>query len=372
MKNVLVIFGTRPEAIKLAPLIFEFKKSNRFNCFVCSTGQHKEMLSQVVDFFNIPIDYNLDVMTQNQTLSSLTAKLMVELDKVIMSQGFDYIVVQGDTTTAFVGAMVGFFNKIKVVHVEAGLRTNNKYSPFPEEINRVLISKVADFHFCPTHKAVLNLQNENVNENVFNVGNTVIDSLLMAKSILESNNQTKYLKLFNKVDFSKKIILVTFHRRENHGQNLLNLIQALKKIAHRDDIQIVFPVHLNPNIKDKVYSSLVGIDNIFLFSPFSYDEMVWIMTKSYLILTDSGGIQEEAPTFGIPVLIIRDTTERQEAIESGCALLVGNKEEDIVKYCIDLLDNKNDMYRKMASSKNPFGDGTASQKIVNILEGILE
>lgn len=366
MIKVLVLFGTRPEAIKLAPLIAEFNKVDGYSCFVCSTGQHKEMLNQVVEFFNINIDYRLDIMTPNQTLSSLTAKLMVELDKVIKSEEFDLVVVQGDTTTAFVGAMAGFYNQIKVAHIEAGLRTNNKYSPFPEEINRALISKVADFHFCPTHATVLNLEHEGIVENVFNVGNTVIDSLLMANNILQSNDELKYLNLFENIDFSKKIVLVTFHRRENQGQNLLNLVQALKQIANSNDIQVVFPVHLNPNIKEVVYSSLSSIDNIILFSPFSYDEMVWIMSKAYLVLTDSGGIQEEAPSFDIPVLVLRDTTERQESIEAGCALLIGNKEEDIVKYCINLLENKDDIYQKMANSKNPFGDGTTSQQIVKI------
>ena len=365
--KILFIFGTRPEAIKMAPLIKEFQKENDFDTKVCITAQHREMLDQVLEFFYIFPDYDLNIMKPNQSLFDITADTLKGLERILDEFLPDLIFVQGDTTTAFIGALAGFYKKTKIAHIEAGLRSHNKYSPFPEEMNRVLAGDLADYHFVPTQRAKENLFNENIKENVYVVGNTVIDALFLGLDIIKKQGEEQYYKYFNFIDFSKKIILVTGHRRESFGKPFENICYALKEIAEREDVEIVYPVHLNPNVREPVNRILKGIKNIHLMEPLSYPYLIWLMNKSYLILTDSGGIQEEAPSLGKPVLVMREVTERIEGIEAGTAKLVGTNKEKIVKEAIKLLNNKEE-YEKMAKSVNPYGDGKASRRIKEILK----
>jgi len=370
-KNTLFIFGTRPEAIKLAPLIKEFEKfPHKFNIYVCSTGQHKEMLNQVLDFFKIKPHYNLNVMTDNQSLYDLTSILIKKIEYVIEDSNPDIIFVQGDTTTAFVGALAGFYNKRIVAHVEAGLRSYKKYSPFPEEINRVLISRLADIHFAPTERAKNNLNEEGIHKNIWVVGNTVIDALLLGLQLIKTENNEEYYNYFKFIDFSKKIILVTGHRRESFGKPFENICFALKEIANCfKDVEIVYPVHLNPNVRTPVNRILGDHERIHLIDPLDYPKLIWLMYKSYIILTDSGGIQEEAPSLGKPVLVMRDVTERIEGIEAGTAKLVGTSKDKIVEEVSRLITDKEE-YNKMAKAGNPYGDGKTSRRIVNIINEI--
>ncbi|MEN3014137.1 MAG: UDP-N-acetylglucosamine 2-epimerase (non-hydrolyzing) [Endomicrobiia bacterium] len=371
MKKILFIFGTRPEAIKLAPLIIEFKKyPSKFKVGVCVTSQHKEMLQQVIDFFKIPVDYNLHIMEPNQTLFKITSKIIERLEKVIESFDPYLIFVQGDASSAFIGALAGFYKKIKIAHVEAGLRSYNKYAPFPEEINRILISHIADYHFAPTKQAKENLKKEGITKNVWVVGNTVIDALFLTLEIIK-NDEKKYKEYFKFLDFNKKIILVTGHRRESFGEPLKQICLALKEISEKfeNDIEIVYPVHLNPNVKKPVFEILKGKKNIHLIEPLSYPYFVWLLNNSYFIITDSGGIQEEAPSLGKPVLVTREVTERTEAIKAGTSRLVGVNKEKIVKSAEGLLLNK-PKYFKMANIKNPYGDGKSSEKIVKIVSNL--
>ncbi|MCD6449719.1 MAG: UDP-N-acetylglucosamine 2-epimerase (non-hydrolyzing) [Thermotogaceae bacterium] len=370
--KILFILGTRPEAIKLAPLIKAFHNNRNFKVKICSTGQHKEMLNQVLDFFNIVPDFNLNVMTENQSLFKLTSELMKKLQKVFEKENPDLIFVQGDTTTTFLGALAGFYTKTKVAHVEAGLRSHNKYAPFPEEINRVLVSHIADFHFTPTERAKENLLREGIPEDrIWVVGNTVIDALLMAREIVRKSDE-KFYQYFDFIDFSKKIILVTGHRRESFGEPFRNICYALRDIAEemKGEVEIVYPVHLNPNVRKPVFKILNGIKNIHLIDPLDYPHIVWLMDKSYLVLTDSGGIQEEAPSLGKPVLVMREVTERQEGIEAGTAKLVGTDRTKIVSNTIRLLTEPQE-YEKMAIAVNPYGDGKSSQRILEIVRRIL-
>lgn len=371
MKKILFIFGTRPEAIKMAPLILKFKQfTAEFKVTICITAQHREMLDQVLQFFKIQSNYDLNVMKPNQSLFMLTATILTELESVLNKTDPDIIFVQGDTTSAFVGALAGFYKKIKVAHLEAGLRSNNKFSPFPEEINRILAGHIADYHFAPTIAAQHHLLSENIQNNIFVVGNTVIDALLIAKTIIQEQNQNSYYDKFTDIDFSKKIILVTGHRRESFGQPFEHICIALKEIAlERPDIQIVYPVHLNPNVKNIVHQILGNISNIKLINPIDYPDMVWLMQKSQIILTDSGGVQEEAPSLGKPVLVMRDVTERQEGIDAGTAKLVGTDKEVIKSSVFTLLDNQ-EAYDKMASAINPYGDGDTSTKIMDIISNL--
>ncbi|GAB6077211.1 UDP-N-acetylglucosamine 2-epimerase (non-hydrolyzing) [Desulfurobacterium crinifex] len=367
--KILFIFGTRPEAIKMAPLIKEFKKHpDKFEVKVCVTAQHREMLDQVLEFFEIKPDYDLNIMKSNQSLFELTANLIKGVESVLEDFEPDLIFVQGDTTTAFVGALAGFYKKIEVAHIEAGLRSNNKYFPFPEEMNRVLISRLTDYHFVPTERSKKNLFREGVKENIWVVGNTVIDALFLGIRIIEEGGEEEYYQYFDFVDFSKKIILVTGHRRESFGGPFKNICFALKEIADSfEDVEIVYPVHLNPNVRKPVNEILKGHPRIHLIEPLKYPHLIWLMSKSYLVLTDSGGIQEEAPSLGKPVLVMRDVTERIEGIEAGTAKLVGTSRERIVSETAKLLENFGE-YNKMAKAINPYGDGTASQKVLKVIK----
>lgn len=367
VKKVLFIFGTRPEAIKMAPVIKQFTNHNLFKVATCSTGQHLEMLDQVVDFFKIDLDFKLNLMTKNQSINSLSSKILIGIDRVLSSEKPDFVFVHGDTTTTALASVAAFHRKNKICHIEAGLRTYNKLSPFPEEMNRTITSKLADFHFCPTIQSKENLLNENIKESSTCVtGNTVIDSLFYGINKVD-NLDSKMIKILNKkINFNKKVILVTGHRRENFGQGLRNICNALLKIAKNNDVEIVYPVHLNPNVKSVVDKMLNKINNIHLIDPLNYPTFIWVMNKAHIILTDSGGIQEEAPSLGIPVLVMRDTTERPEGIVAKTSILVGTKTQDIIKMTEKLLTEES-FYNEISTKKNPYGDGKASERILNFL-----
>jgi UDP-N-acetylglucosamine 2-epimerase (non-hydrolysing) len=368
MKKNLIIFGTRPEAIKMAPLVKEFQKYSQFDTRVCVTAQHREMLDQVLDFFEIIPDFDLDLMKPNQNLYFLTSEIILGLKPILEEFQPDYVYVHGDTTTTMAASIAAFYAGANVCHVEAGLRTHNKLSPFPEEINRQVTGRIADFHFAPTIQSKYNLVLENVSEDCIIVtGNTVIDALLESSTKVNVIEDYEIDKLKTIVDNSKKLILVTGHRRENHGQGFINICEALKNIAiNNSDVQIIYPVHLNPNVKEPVYKILGNIDSIHLIDPLAYPAFVWLMNQSYLIITDSGGVQEEAPSLGKPVLVMRDTTERPEAVDSGTVILVGTDKEKIVNQCNDLLKNS-DRYQKMSALHNPYGDGKACERIVQFI-----
>lgn len=353
----------------MAPLVKEFKKNRNFETRVCVTAQHREMLDQVLDFFEIIPDYDLDLMKPNQTLYTLTADIITELRPVLEDFKPDYVYVHGDTTTSTATALAAFYSGAKVCHVEAGLRTHNKWSPFPEEMNRQLTGRIADFHFAPTQQSYNNLINEGtVAENIIVTGNTVIDALFESANKVDVIDDPEIEKLKSLVDTSKKLILVTGHRRENHGQGFINICEALKEIAlSHADVQIIYPVHLNPNVQKPVYEILGNISNIHLIDPLAYPAFVWLMNKSYLIITDSGGVQEEAPSLGKPVLVMRDTTERPEAVEVGTVILVGTNTRKIIAEAHSLLTDTN-RYISMSSLHNPYGDGKACARIVEFIE----
>ena len=363
MKKLLFIIGTRPEAIKMAPLILESMNNPKVQTFVCSSSQHESMLTVILDFFEISLDYDLKIMTKNQTLSNVTEKILSGLNKIFQNFHPDYVFVHGDTNTAFASSLAAFYNQIPVVHIEAGLRTYNRYSPYPEEINRRLVSEIASIHFAPTKLAFDNLKNENITQNVFEVGNTVIDSLRITKEIINKKNVKEIETLKSKIPNDKKIILVTGHRRENFGLGFENICNAILEISKNKSVFVVYPVHLNPSVQKIVYDKLGDSENILLLDPLGYPEFVWLLNKCYLVLTDSGGIQEEAPSFNKPVLVMRDNTERPEAINAGVAKLVGTNPEIIVKNVLYLLND--DEYLKMINKTNPFGDGFSSRRIIN-------
>lgn len=373
MKQILLVFGTRPEAIKMAPLVLKLKEDKGFVVKVCVTGQHREMLDQVLELFNIAPDFDLNLMKPNQTLSDITIGVLSGLGEIFNAWKPDVVLVHGDTATTFAASLAAYYHKIKVGHVEAGLRTGNIYSPWPEEANRKLTGSLANYHFAPTMSSKMNLQKENVPEtDIIVTGNTVIDALLMAKSKINLDNGLKKIfeEKFSFLSQQKKIILVTGHRRENFGQGFLNICQALSDIATTyQDVQIVYPVHLNPNVQEPVQKILSNIDNIYLIEPQDYLPFVYLLDKSYLILTDSGGIQEEAPSLGKPVLVMRDTTERPEAVEAGTVKLVGTDVE-LIKNAVDSLLTNPQEYAKMSESHNPYGDGSACDKIVTYLKNI--
>lgn len=368
MKKILVVIGTRPEAIKMAPLIKGFlAQPDLFDLHLCLTAQHREMLDQVMHFFNLKPDSDLDLMQPNQSLSSLSSRLLDGITDVINKFEPDYVFVHGDTTTAMITALSSFYLQKKIVHIEAGLRTHNINSPFPEEANRQIISRLVTLHMAPTEQSRQELLEEKISKQSITVtGNTVIDSLLLGLKIVKESPSNR-LQAFKKAIGEAPVILVTSHRRENHGVGILEICKALKSIAQEfPRFQIIFPVHLNPRILEPVYEELEGIDNIKLLEPLDYELFLWMMQRSYLIITDSGGIQEEAPSLNIPVIVIREFTERQEAVESGAVLLVGNDKNRIIEETRKLINNKSH-YNKMASAINPYGDGQAVVKIIDVI-----
>ncbi|MGJ8684760.1 MAG: non-hydrolyzing UDP-N-acetylglucosamine 2-epimerase [Nonlabens sp.] len=371
MKKILIVFGTRPEAIKMAPLVQEFlKNAQHFDTKVCVTAQHREMLDQVLDFFKIVPDYDLDLMKPGQNLYSLTADIIMGMKTVLDDFNPDFVFVHGDTSTTMATSIAAFYNQSKVCHIEAGLRTNDKWSPFPEEINRQVTGRISDFHFAPTTTSRENLLKENVPESsIIVTGNTVIDALLDSVKKVEEK-PTTFVNEMTEILGDHKMILVTGHRRENHGQGFENICQALKEIAiARPDFKIVYPVHLNPKVQEPVNRILKDVDNIILIDPLAYQDFIWMMSRSTIIITDSGGVQEEAPSLGKPVLVMRDTTERPEAVEAGTVILVGTDKDKIVQETLDLISNK-ERFDKMSELHNPYGDGEACARIVNTIKNI--
>ncbi len=375
MKKILIVFGTRPEAIKMAPLVKELEnKSRLFNTKVCVTAQHREMLDQVLSIFEIYPDYDLNIMKEGQDLYDITCHVLLGIRKVLEEFNPDLLLVHGDTTTSTSSALAAFYRQIPIGHIEAGLRTGNIYSPWPEEMNRLLTGRLTQFHFSPTLTSKQNLLNENVDEkNIFVTGNTVIDALYMVLKKIKDNIELKN-EIIKKISDdgykfrnNRKIILVTGHRRENFGEGFINICEAIREIALKyPHFDIIYPVHLNPNVQKPVYSLLQNIQNVYLIEPTEYLSFVYLMEQSYIILTDSGGIQEEAPGLGKPVLVMRNTTERPEAVEAGTVRLVGTDKIKIVKELSELIDNKSS-YLKMSRAINPYGDGHASERIVDIL-----
>ena len=367
--KLFIIAGTRPEAIKLVPLYIEAKKRGLEVKFI-STGQHREMLDQVFQWFEIQPDEDLEIMQKNQTLATLTSNALLKLDTLFAEEKPDWVIVQGDTTTAFVASLAAYYHKIKVAHVEAGLRTHNKYSPWPEEINRSLIGRIADLHFAPTALSAENLKRENIAEDkIFITGNTVIDALLYTneKAIKENIFPVQLQDYFIGEEKNRKLVLITGHRRENWGLGFEEICKAIQTLAARyTDIHFIYPVHLNPNVQEPVQRLLIGHHNIILTDPLNYPEFVRMMERSYIILSDSGGVQEEAPSLGKPVLVMRDTTERPEGVEAGSVKLVGTSSESIINSFIELIEDDS-VYKKMSNVKNPYGDGTASMKIIKFL-----
>lgn len=366
MIKVLTVLGTRPEAIKMAPVIKELEnRKGRINAKVCVTAQHREMLDQILELFQITPDYDLNLMRPNQNLAELTAWVLNDVSTVIQEEQPDWLLVQGDTTTVMAASLAAFYLGVKVGHVEAGLRTGDNRQPFPEEINRRIASVIADYHFAPTDWARSNLISENIpSEKIRKTGNTVIDALHIVNN-MDYNITGTFME---KIPWHKKIILITAHRRENFGQPIIDICCSLKEIAIRYEnyVHIVYPVHLNPNIQKPVYKILSEIPNISLLPPIDYLPLVYLMNRAYLVITDSGGIQEEAPGFGKPVLVLRSKTERPEGIEAGVVKLVGTDQSTIVNNAVLLLDDLEE-YERMAKSINPYGDGKASKRIVDTI-----
>ena len=375
MKKVLIVFGTRPEALKMAPLVKEFQKhTDAFETKVCVTAQHREMLDQVLDLFEITPDYDLDIMKPGQDLYDVTSNVLLGMKPILTDFKPDVVFVHGDTSTTFAASLAAFYQQISVAHIEAGLRTGDIYSPWPEEANRQLTTQITAYHFAPTTTSRENLLKENVNSRSIQVtGNTVIDALFLALDKIKSNRQLEtdivnhLATLDYKLQDDKKIILVTGHRRENHGQGFINICRALKEIAlSNPDIDIVYPVHLNPNVQKPVKELLSGIDNVYLIEPLQYEQFIYMMDRSYFIITDSGGVQEEAPSLGKPVLVMRDTTERPEALNAGTVKLVGTNTALIIKEAQLLIDDQ-DAYERMSRASNPYGDGHACEKVIEFL-----
>lgn len=371
IKN-LIIFGTRPEAIKMAPLVHEFQKfPNIFETKICLTAQHREMLDQVMDFFELKADYDLNLMKPNQTLNGLTSDILLELKPILDEFQPDYVYVHGDTTTTMASALASFYSGAKICHIEAGLRTYNLLSPFPEEMNRQVTGIISNFNFAPTDASRDNLiQEGKTKKNICVTGNTVIDALLYGIDRVNSSEfeDKEIEQLKSIIDPTKKIILVTGHRRENHGEGFVRICEALKQIAlEHPETQIIYPVHLNPKVKEPVYRILSGMDNISLIDPLAYPAFIWLMEKSYLLITDSGGVQEEAPSLGKPVLVMRDTTERPEAVTAGTVILVGTDKDKIISEASRLLNDEK-AYQAMTKVHNPYGDGKASERIVQFIQ----
>jgi UDP-N-acetylglucosamine 2-epimerase (non-hydrolysing) len=368
-KKILIIVGTRPEAIKVAPLYHEFKRNGNFDVVVGLTGQHKELIYQALDFFQIKPDFDLQLMTENQSLNTLLSKVIVGIDNALIDIRPDFILVQGDTTTVFGASIAAFHQKIKVIHLEAGLRSFDKYSPFPEEMNRLLTSSIADIHLAPTDTAADNLHREGITKGVHIVGNTVIDALFLGLENIENSSiRSEIESYFSFLDKDKKTVLMTCHRRENFGDALLDIVAAVKEIASEfsDSLQICFPVHPNPNVKNVVHEQLGNLKNVFLIEPLSYPYLIWLMNKSYFILTDSGGIQEEAPSLKKPVLVLREKTERTEGIEHGNAMLLGSSKQAIVENAQKLMQDES-FYDSFSLKPNPYGDGKSCEIICRLM-----
>ncbi len=374
-KKILVVFGTRPEAIKMSPLVKLLKQEKNINIKVCVTGQHKEMLEQVLQLFSIEPDFNLDVMKKNQSLSDLSATIISKLHDVFDHFKPDLVLVHGDTSTTLCTSIGAYYHQIAVGHIEAGLRTYNLFSPWPEEGNRQITSVISKYHFAPTDTAAENLYKQNIDKKyVFITGNTVIDALFEMKNKIETDGKLleNLESMFSYLDFNKQIVLITGHRRENWGKGFENICQAIYHLSKKfPEIEFVYPVHLNPNVINPVNKMLSNQENIHLIKPQEYLPFIYLMSHSYLILTDSGGIQEEAPSLGIPVLLMRDTTERQEAVEAGTVRLVGTNPDSIISEVSLLLNNKSE-YIKMSQASNPYGDGKASKRIVNIINSNIQ
>ena len=367
--KVLTIFGTRPEAIKMAPLVRKLNEDKDITSVLCVTAQHRQMLDQVLELFELKPDYDLDVMKENQTISQITTNVLLKLEDVIIKENPDIILVHGDTTTTFVSALAAFYHQKKIGHIEAGLRTYDKYSPYPEEMNRVLTGHLSDLHFAPTERNRENLLREAIpSENIFVTGNTVIDALKWVVSEpYEFENET-----LKGIDFdNKRVITVTCHRRENLGENMENIFGAIRDIVSEfSDVEIVYPMHMNPKVREIADKILKGVDRVHLIEPLTYQPFANLMAKSYMIITDSGGMQEEAPSLGKPVLVVRKETERPEAVEAGTVKLAGINRQTIYDMAKTLLSDE-DEYKKMAKATNPYGDGFASERIVDILKSKL-
>ena len=384
MKKVMLVFGTRPEAIKMAPLVKEFQKNpDSFETIVCVTGQHREMLDQVLKIFDIKPDYDLNIMKQGQDLYDITARVLVGMRDVIKECKPDVVLVHGDTTTSTAAALAAFYQQIPVGHVEAGLRTRNIYSPWPEEMNRQLTGRIATYNFAPTSLSEKNLKEENANGRIDVTGNTVIDALHLVVNKLKNDvelakEQKKVLAEagydVTRLESGRKLVLITGHRRENFGEGFINMVTAMKDLSEKyPDVDFVYPMHLNPNVRKPIHEvfgeNLTAYRNFFFIEPLQYLEFVYLMEKSTIVLTDSGGIQEEAPGLGKPVLVMRETTERPEALESGTVHLVGTNHDLIIKEVSVLLDSK-EAYEKMSKAVNPYGDGKACSRIVNVLRDL--
>ncbi|KXZ40531.1 UDP-N-Acetylglucosamine 2-epimerase [Alkalithermobacter thermoalcaliphilus JW-YL-7 = DSM 7308] len=360
--RVMTIFGTRPEAIKMAPLVKEFEKRQEFESIVCVTAQHRQMLDTVLDLFDITPKYDLNIMKHGQSITDITNKVLKGVEDILKTENVDIVLVHGDTTTTFAGALAAFYNKIPIGHVEAGLRSDNMYSPYPEEMNRRLTSKLATLHFAPTNGNKENLLRENVEEkNIFVTGNTVIDALL---SVVK--NDYKFSNELDNIDFeNKKVVLLTCHRRENWGRPMENIFKAVKRLAiSNKDIQVIFPMHMNPVIREVATNILKDLENVNLIEPLDYEPFANLINKSYLILTDSGGIQEEAPGLGKPVVVLRTETERPEAVKAKTVKIAGIEEDNIFQIANELINDKKE-YEKMARAINPYGDGKSSKRIAD-------
>ena len=367
-KKIVFIIGTRPEMIKFAPLILKLRQVSKFKTIICFTGQHKELLDDTATFFGIKPDVHLSLMSADQSLSAFFSKAIIEVEKVLITVNPDLVFVQGDTSTVLAGAMASFYQKIPLAHLEAGLRSHNLYNPFPEEMNRVQTSRLATFHFAPTKKAAYNLSKEAIEKKIFIVGNTVVDSLFLCLSKIKQEGEEIYKNKFPRLNFKKKYILITIHRRENFGKPLDEILDALRTFADGfPDVQLVIPVHPNPNVKFKIEMMMGKSTNVFLFPPFSYPEMVWMMTNCYFIVTDSGGIQEEAPTLKKPLIVLRNNTERTESNECGLAVLTGSDKIKIIGNMTRLMDDQ-EYYSSFLTNENPYGDGKSTEKIIEILK----
>lgn len=366
--KVLFVFGTRPEGIKMAPIIKEVQKRDKFECYTCVTGQHREMLDQVLEIFDIKPDYDLNIFKKGQSLTDVTTKTLLGLEEILDELKPDILLVQGDTTTVFAAALAAFYKKIKIGHVEAGLRSGNLYSPYPEEANRKLTGVISNYHFAPTESNRKNLLEEGYDEkNIFITGNTVIDALKYSvKEDFVFDDE-----ILNNLDYNRDVVLLTAHRRENWGKPMEDIFSAIRRVVmERENLEIVFPRHLNPIVREAAEKYFADLDRVHLIEPLSYLPFSNLMARVKFVVTDSGGVQEEAPALGKPVLVLRNETERMEGVEANTAKLVGTNSQDVYESIVSLLDNK-DLYDKMAKAVNPYGDGHAAEKIVDVLEEMI-